>query len=141
ITNPSGATVQYSFFNAFNQPGKVKDARGNYTLLKYDATGNLLQVLKLKAGLGASLDPTTYTPNPPDLVAWTIRTYDGFGNVLSTKQVRDFATQTGPTLEATYDAQGLKVVTLIRRGDQNGDEIIGASEFDTASLAYDALCL
>jgi len=139
ITNPSGATVQYSFFNAFNQPGKIKDARGNYTLLKYDANGNLLQALKLKAGLGASLDPATYTPNLVDLVAWMIRIYDGFGNVLTTKQVRDFAMQTGPTLESTYDAQGLNVVTFIRRGDKNGDGIIGASEFDTASLAYDAL--
>ncbi len=40
ITNPSGATVEFSYFNSFNQPGKAKDARGNYTLLKYDAQGN-----------------------------------------------------------------------------------------------------
>ena len=32
IINPSGATVQFSYFNTFNQPGKMKDARGNYTL-------------------------------------------------------------------------------------------------------------
>ena len=74
--------------------------------------------------LGASIDPATYTPNPADLVVWTKSTYDTFGNVTITKQVRDFATQVGPTVEVDYTdpvngVQGLNAVTLARRGDKD----------------------
>ena len=132
ITLPSGNTIESSFLNSFNQPGKIKDARGNYAILKYDSRGNLLQTIRLRSGLGATVDPTTYTPAPGDVVAWTINTYDAFGNVLTTKQVRDAATQAGPTLESTYDAQGLNAIGVTRRG--------GAGTVDaTATLTYDAL--
>src|SRR5207244_2353619 len=132
ITLPSGNTIESSFLNSFNQPGKIKDARGNYAILKYDSRGNLLQTIRLRSGLGATVDPTTYTPAPGDVVAWTINTYDAFGNVLTTKQVRDAATQAGPTLESTYDAQGLNAIGATRRG--------GAGTVDaTATLTYDAL--
>ncbi|MBI3345265.1 MAG: type IV secretion protein Rhs [Gammaproteobacteria bacterium] len=144
ITQPSGATVEYSYFNTYNQPGKIKDARGNYTLVKYDAKGNPLQTVRLKAGIGATLDPTTYTPVATDLLAWTLNSYDSFGNVLTGKQVRDFTAQAGPTLEYSYNdtvnlVQGLNPVGITRRGDKNGDGLIDATEFDSASLSYDPL--
>jgi RHS repeat-associated protein len=143
-TLPSGNTIEWSFFNAFNQPGKVKDARGNYTVLKYDARGNVLQSIRLRSGTGATVDPATFLPAAGDVVAWTLTTYDTFGNVVTTKQVRDASTQAGPAVEFDYTdtangVQGLNVVGTTRRGDKNGDGTINASEFDTATLAYDAL--
>ncbi|KAF0218592.1 MAG: RHS repeat-associated core domain-containing [Geobacteraceae bacterium] len=139
ITNPSNTTVQFSNFNAFNQPGKVKDAMGNYALLKYDANGNAVQEIKLKSGIGAAIDPVTYVPVASDMVAWTVNTYDAYGNLQSSRRVRDFAAQTGPTVEYTYDVQSLNATTITRRGDKNGDGIVVAGEFDSASLTYDAL--
>ncbi|MHB1176596.1 MAG: RHS repeat-associated core domain-containing protein, partial [Sulfuriferula sp.] len=147
ITNPSGATVAYSNFNAYNQPGKVKDARGNTSVMQYDAHGNLTQSLQLKTGLGAAIDPAIYTPAAADLVAWGVNSYDAYGNPLTRKQVRDFATQaatpsalTGPTWQSGYDAQSLNVVGFTRFGDKNGDGVIGAAENDVSpALAYDSL--
>jgi RHS repeat-associated protein len=151
ITNPSGSTVEYYNFNTFNQPGKVKDANGNYTLLKYDARGNLLQTIKLKTGIGAAIDPAAYTPVASDIVAWTVNSYDTYGNVTSTKQVGDFAAQianpfalTGPIVQYGYNdavnnVQGLNAVSITRMGDKNGDGIIDSSEYDAATLLYDSL--
>lgn len=151
ITNPSNATVQYSYFNTFNQPGKLKDARGNYTLYKYDANGNLLQEIQLKNGLGAAANPATYVPVAGDIVAWTVNSYDSYGNPLTSRKVRDFDAQiasvsnlTGPTLEYIYNdtvnnVQGLNLVRITRRGDKDGNGAISANEYDTASLSYDSL--
>ncbi|HBG05564.1 MAG: hypothetical protein A2075_07590 [Geobacteraceae bacterium GWC2_58_44] len=151
ITNPSTATTAFSNFNTFNQPGKVKDARGNYTLYKYDASGNLLQEIRLKSGLGAGIDPTTYVPVASEIVAWTVNSYDSYGNPLTSRKVRDFAAQiansaslTGPTLEYDYNdttngVTGLNLVSITRRGDKNGDGTIAAGEYDIASLTYDSL--
>ncbi len=145
ITNPSGSTVESSFFNIYNQPGKIKDANGHYTILKYDAGGNLVQRIALKHGIGAAVDPTTYAPVPSEIVSWTITTHDSYGNPLTIKQVRDFATQVGPTVEYTYtdtanNVVGLNAVTISRYGDKNGDGVIDrTTEVDTASLVYDAL--
>lgn len=145
VTHSSGGTVEYFNFNVFNQPGKIKDANGNYTLFQYDASGNLLERIALKAGIGATIDPASYLPNPADIAAWTSTTYDGNGNPLIVKQVRNFATQEGPSMEYTYTdtvngVTGLNPVTITRYGDKNGDGVINrATEFDTASLSYDAL--
>lgn len=151
ITNPSGATIEFFNFNAFNQPGRVKDARGNYTLYKYNATGNLLQEIRLKSGLGSTIDPATYTPAASGIVSWTVNRYDIYGNVLSSRKVRDFAAQianpdalTGPTMTIDYtdtvnNVSGLNGVTMTRLGDKNGDGIIATDEFDTATLSYDGL--
>jgi len=152
ITNPSGATVEFFNFNAFNQPGKVKDARGNYTLYKYDANGNLLQEIRLKSRVGADIsDPATYIPAAGNIVAWTVNSYDAYGNILTSRKVRDYTAQittpdalTGPTMAIDYtdtvnNVAGLNGVTMTRRGDKNGDGIIAADEFDTATLSYDGL--
>ncbi|MBI3805079.1 MAG: HNH endonuclease [Nitrospirae bacterium] len=138
ITNPSGSTIQYSYFNAFNRPGKIKDANGNYTLLKYDSNGNVLQRIALKNGIGASIDPTTYTPVSSDVVAWTITTYNTWGYPSTVKQVRNFATQVGPTQEYQYYEGNFLVLKITRRGDKNGDGIISSGEFDESNnLNYD----
>ncbi len=144
--------MEFFNFNAFNQPGKVKDARGNYTLYKYDGTGNLRQEIRLKSGVGADIsDPATYIPAAGNIVAWTVNSYDAYGNILTSRKVRDFAAQiatpdalTGPTMAIEYtdtvnNVSGLNGVTMTRRGDKNGDGIIAADEFDTATLSYDGL--
>ncbi|GAB4512556.1 MAG: hypothetical protein Tsb0026_16580 [Sulfuricaulis sp.] len=144
ITSPSGNTVEYSYFNTFNQPGKIKDARGNYTILKYDIKGNVLQEIKLKSGYGATTDPVTYTPVGSQTAAWSISTNDNYGNVLTSKRVLHIAEQAGPTIEYNYNdtvngVVGLNAVTITRRGDKDGSGTISASEFDTANLTYDGL--
>ena len=144
-TNPSGSTIEYSYFNAFNKHGKVKDANGVYTLYKYDANGNLLETIKLKKGIGASIDPNSYVPQASEIVAWTINTYDAYGNRLTSKAVRDFTTREGPTTEYDYtdtsnNVAGLNAVSVTRCGDQNADGVISrASECDSAASTYDNL--
>ncbi len=146
-TNPSGGTSVNSYFNAFHQPGKVKDPNDNYTLYKYDTFGNRTEVIKLKKGFGATIDPAIYDPSltPNEVLSWSITSYDGFGNPLVIKQVRDFTTQVGPTLEYDYtdtvnNVNGLHPTTITRCGDRDGDTIINRpTECDSASLIYDAL--
>ena len=55
-----------------------------------------------------------------DVVARRIHTYYGFGNLTATRRVRDFATLVGPALEHAFDANGLNLLTLTRRGDKDG---------------------
>ncbi|MFH1813339.1 MAG: DUF6531 domain-containing protein, partial [Pseudomonadota bacterium] len=140
ISYPSGRTEIRSHFTTWGQPGKIKDVRGIFTLLKYDAVGNPFQTIRLKSGYGASTDPATYVPVAGEIAAWSISTFDpANGNTLSVKQVRDFATQTGPSIEYGYD-DGLHYVdSITRRGDKNGDGVIAADEFDSAALTVDAL--
>ncbi|MDX1253449.1 MAG: type IV secretion protein Rhs [Gammaproteobacteria bacterium] len=138
ITNPSSGTVAFSYFTAFNQPGKVKDARGNYALYKYDATGNLLQDIRLKAGVGSAIDPVAYVPAAADLKVWIINTYDTYGNLASAKRVRDFVSGAGYTLTFNYDANRLNVASLSRSGDKNGDGVIDAADA-SPTMIYDPL--
>ncbi len=144
ITNPSTATVGYYDFNGFNQPQRVKDARGNWSVLAYDAHGNLTSRIALKAGV----TPTTpYTPVAAQIVVWSTMSYDAYGNITASRQVRDFAGQianaasyTGPTYQFGLDAQSLNVTAITRYGDKNGDGVIAAGEFDTSpTLSYDSL--
>jgi YD repeat-containing protein len=51
IIHPSGATTEYYDFTAYNAPQRIKDALGNWTLLNYDAKGNLTDTVKLKTGI------------------------------------------------------------------------------------------
>lgn len=141
VTNPSGATVESSYFDPVSGlAGKVKDARGNYTLYRYDTKGNRTYEINLKNGVGASIDPTQYTPSANDLVAFTINGYDNYGNLLSRKRVRNFATLDGPTFTYTYDPQGLNATAIKRSGDKDGNGVIDpGTEFDSAALHYDSL--
>ncbi len=146
-TNPSGGTLINSYFNTFHQPGKAKDPNDNYTLYKYDTFGNRTEVIKLKKGFGASVDPAAYDPSltPNEVLSWLTTNYDSFGNPLVIKQVRNFTTLVGPTIEYDYidavnNANGLHPTTITRCGDRDGDTIINrATECDTANLIYDAL--
>jgi RHS repeat-associated protein len=135
ITNPSGATIEFSHFDLFGQPGKVKDVRGNYSVLKYDANGNVLQEIRLKSGVGAGVDPATYAPGASDVVGWTIHTYDAYSNRLTTKRVKDFSTQAGPTITYTYDDSDLNPVTVTRAG------VLGEGQAgnENASFSHDSL--
>ncbi|MBI3480406.1 MAG: type IV secretion protein Rhs, partial [Nitrosomonadales bacterium] len=150
VTNPSGSTVAYANFTAFNQPGKVKDANGNYTVRQYDAKGNLTQELHLTKAYCtlnncALLNPATYVPAAADMVSWKVYGYDIYGNRTATKLVRDFAAQvasptassaTGPVITRSYDANGLYPATIARSGKQNSDLVVTTQ---TASVVYDSL--
>ncbi|MDI1257915.1 RHS repeat-associated core domain-containing protein [Aquabacterium sp.] len=142
-TYASGRIQGRSNYNTFSQPGKIKDVRGLYTLLKYDARGNVLETIQLKSGFGATTDPTTYAPSATDAVAqiaaWTINTYDSYGNLLTSKKVRDMATKVGPSVEYGYEATNTYRNKITRRGDKNGDGTIATDEFDTATLVPDAV--
>ncbi|MDP3139664.1 MAG: DUF6531 domain-containing protein, partial [Burkholderiaceae bacterium] len=138
--HPSGRTMERSHFNAYGQPGKIKDARGLYALFRYDAKGNLLDTVRLKAGVGAAIDPAAHVPTAGDIVARTRHGWDvASGRLLYTTQVRDFATGEGPSVEYGYDPLGYHVNRLTRRGDLNDDGVIATSEADSADLAVDAL--
>ncbi|NQD36438.1 type IV secretion protein Rhs [Permianibacter sp. IMCC34836] len=133
ITRPSGATVELSYYY-LNKPRKVKDERGNYKLYKLDTKGNLLEVLSLKSGVGAAIDPTTYTPVQADLIDWVIFTYDSYGNIASSKHVRDFSTKVGPVQTFNYNdtlngVLGLNAVRITRQGDRDGNGSLDSQEF------------
>jgi YD repeat-containing protein len=143
VTLPSQATIGYSNYNAFGSPGKVKDARGNYTILKYDLRGNLLERIALRSGVGSAVtDTQNYVPLAADLVARTINTYDVNSNILTSKKVRDFATNAGPMLtygyvDAINGVNGLNVTSITRTGDRDGNA--ATIETDVATLTYDTL--
>lgn len=142
-TYPSGRTEERSYYNTYGQPGKVKDARGVYSIAKFDANGNVLQALQMKKGYGATIDPTAYVPASNDpatqVAGWTQNTYDTYGNLLVSKRVRDMATQTGPSVEYGYEATNTFRNKLTRRGDKNGDGTIATDEVDTITLEPDAV--
>jgi YD repeat-containing protein len=90
----------------------------------------------------AALGSSTYVPAAIDLIAWTIHTYDAFGNVATTRRVRDFATQAGPLWTNTYSALaanlGLNLERITRQGDKDGN--LATVETDTSpTLVYDPL--
>jgi RHS repeat-associated protein len=144
-TPPRGtsAATQSRDFNTFNQPQRIRDGRGNWTLLAYDAKGNLTDQIRLKSGH----TPTAgATPPVNQVLLWTKHEYDAFGNLLKVKRLRDFAgatlgnfaTGTGPSFEYTHDASGLNVVQWTRRGDQDGTPATLETDV-SATFTYDAL--
>ncbi len=146
ITQPSGATTEYYDFTAFNAPQRIKDALGNWTLLKYDAKGNLTDTVKLKTG---SVPTAGTTPAQVNIAAWTKRNYDAAtGQPTQSKTLRDFtgatlgtfAGGTGPTVTTSYDGNTLYPTQIARLGDKTGDGLINASDpADSATLQFDSL--
>lgn len=151
VREPSGHTVEYASFNAFGQPGRVKDPNGNYAVFKYDARGNRTQEIRLSQGFCASgvcatLDPATYVPVASHIVSWRVRGHDSHGNLTSVKTVRDFAAQvatpsatsatSGPVTNIAYDANGLFPVGVSRSGRKNADSSVSTQ---TATVQHDAL--
>ncbi len=152
VTLPDNSTIVSSDFT-FGSAGKVKDARGNYRIAKFDAKGNVLQNIAFKAGVGSAVAPSSYTPAAADIVSWTVSTYDTYGNPATVTRIRNFAAQVstptgqnGPRL--TYDwndtangTTGLSLVKLTSNGDANGDGLIDANDVQPAAISktYDNL--
>lgn len=135
LTKPNWGTESYSDYNAFGVPGKIMDSNYNYTLFKFDAKGNVLEKIALKAGYGFDVNPAIYVPVASQIAQWSINTYDAYGNLRSTKRIKDAATQAGTTLTYSYDAKGLNVASITRAGVMG----TGASGSDLASFTYDTL--
>ena len=150
VTHPSGNATVYGAFNAFGQPGRLKDPNGNYAILKYDSRGNRTQEIRLSRSYCTShdcsvLDPVAYTPAAGDMVAWRVRGFDAFGNLSSIKWVRDFAAQvasptatstTGPITSTAYDTNGLYAVSVSRTGRKNAET---TPSTQTAPVSHDTL--
>ncbi len=122
ITHPSMSTVEYSHHNQFGRPGKIKDANGNYTLLQYDADGNVLHLIKLKSGIGASIDPTVYVPSPQDIIYWAESAYASNGNLISRDVYKNFQTKKGLVTKYAYSDEangidGLNNTIITRCGE------------------------
>jgi RHS repeat-associated protein len=141
ITNPDGNAVSYTDFTAYNQPRRIQDARGNWTLLKYDLKGNLTDEVKLKS---SAAPPTAdIIPATADILAWRMYQYDGFGNRTGAKRLKDFAgaalgnfaSGTGPVVTTAYDSNGLYPIQASRVGDKDGDGVNDTADSDT--LAFD----
>ncbi|MDC6168855.1 DUF6531 domain-containing protein, partial [Paucibacter sp. XJ19-41] len=131
-TLPSGAVLEYRDYNAFAQPQRIKNARGHWSLLRYDARGNLTDSYSLRAGVvpAAGSQPAT-----ADLLAWTRRSYDSAGNLVTTLRVKDFSAITGPSLTQTWSPDKLNLLSLTRAGNRNGSQVSETSP----SFSYDSL--
>ncbi|MDP3391772.1 MAG: RHS repeat-associated core domain-containing protein [Methylococcaceae bacterium] len=146
MTQPSAATSEYSDFTAFNAPQRIKDAKGNWTLLKYDAKGNRTDSLQLKTG---KIPTAGVTPALADIAAWTKQNYDtATGQPTVTKILRDFTGATlgsfaggsGPTVTTAFDANTLYPTQLSRLGDKTGDGLINAADpADIVAIVVDPL--
>ncbi len=144
VTQPDQTYVEYSNYNQFGEAGKIRDANGNYTILKFDGEQRVTDTIILKSGYGESIDPQGYTPVPDQIVRWKKYTYESGGIVKSITTVRDFVTGEGP--EIIYDWNdtrnnvfGLNVVKKTYKGDLNGDGVIDADEIYEVATEYDAL--
>jgi len=141
-TLPDGSTLEYFGENTFHQYCTAKDAVGNYTLSRYDNSGNKTQSIALKKSV--TLTPTqandcNYVPPVVNILAWTINTFDSNGNLKTSKRVRDFATQTGPYIEYVYDPSGLNPTTVKRCGMQHDSNDNLVSHCVSGTQVFDSL--
>lgn len=167
-TDPTGLTIEYTYdaagnqvktyfpaaatqvqrfdfaANTFGQPRRIQNVRNNWTVLRYDAKGNVTDEIRLKSGASAAACTSAEcaVPGAASIAAWTQRQYDAYGNVTQVKRIRDFATQAGPTLasdwnDAANNVVGLNPVRLTRTGDKTGDGAADAP--DVATQTFDAL--
>ncbi|MBT9519293.1 MAG: AHH domain-containing protein [Dechloromonas sp.] len=132
-TLPSGTVLEFRDYNNFAQPQRIKDARGNWTWLKYNATnGNLTDRIALRSGVAGTAGAQ---PASTDIVAWTKTAYDTAGNPTTTTRVKDFAAGSGPSLTLNWDANKLNVQSLTRAGNRNGSTVNETSP----TFGYDSL--
>jgi RHS repeat-associated protein len=150
VTPPRGSTaaVQYLDFTNFNQPRRIQDGNGHWTILRYDANGNLTDAIKTAASYTPPSCASSECAIPPaaQILAWTVNGYDTVtGNLTSSKRVRDFAGQianntptsnTGPITSFSYDTNKLNATGVSRTGLQNSDT---APSSQSATLGYDSL--
>jgi RHS repeat-associated protein len=132
VTLPSGAAVQYRDYNAFAQPQRIKDARGNWTWLQYDGSGNLTNTVQLRSG---AVPVAGTQPAAADIRAWLRRSYDAVGNVVTTTRIKDFAAATGPSQTQNWSTDRLNVLSVLRTGNRSGSTVSETSP----SLGYDSL--
>ncbi|KAF0163671.1 MAG: RHS repeat-associated core domain-containing protein, partial [bacterium] len=131
-TLPSGAVLEYRDYTAFARPQRVKDARGNWTWLKYDASGNLTDRIAVKSGVTPA---TGVQPAPADIAAWNKTAFDSAGNPTTATRVKDYTTGSGPSLTRNWDSNKLNVVSLTRSGNRNGATV----NETTPAFTYDSL--
>ena len=125
VTLPSARTLQYRDHTTQGQPRRVKDANGNWTLNRFDTTGNLTDVIRVKTDVTLVADTK---PGNTDILTWTQVQSDSAGNSIKVRSLRDWtsavlgdaATGTGPSLETAYDTNKLNPISLTRRGDIDG---------------------
>jgi len=127
-TLPDGSTQEYRGYTAYGRPTWFKNANGNITLHRFDSNGNRTDTITLKKGRTVAIPATPVTtpaalPPSGDILVWTINTYNSNGNLKTAKQVRDFITKAGPTIEYTYDGTGLNPVTIKRCGLQHNTAV------------------
>ncbi|RJP66679.1 MAG: hypothetical protein C4535_13035 [Comamonadaceae bacterium] len=143
VTMPSARTVQYRDHNVYGQAQREKDANGNWTLRRFDAAGNLTDLLRTRAGV---VPTAGARPATTDIVSWNQFQSDGSGNPTLVRRLRDWSAATlgtptsgvGPALETTYDTNRLNVVGITRRGDLNGSPASLETESYT-DFQYDPL--
>jgi RHS repeat-associated protein len=143
VTLPSGRTLHYRDHTALGQPQRFKDANGNWTLNRFDAAGNLTDVIQLKAGI---VPVANTAPAAANIIAWSQYQGDSVGNPTLVRRLRDWssaslgnpASGVGPSLESTYDSNKLNVSSLTRKGDTNGSPASLESDSFSA-FSYDSL--
>ena len=131
-TLPSGALLEYRDYNSFAQPQRIKDARGHWTGLKYDANGNLTDRIALRSGVAGVAG---VQPAAADIVAWNKTAFDSAGNPTTLTWVKNFAAGSGPSLTLNRDASKLNVLSLTRTGNRNGTTV----NETTPTFTYDSL--
>ena len=132
LTLPSGAVREWHDFDAFGQPRRIKDARGNWTLQHFDAAGTLTDIIRLRTGI---IPTAGATPAPAHIAAWTKFRGDDVGNLTGLKHLRewagatlgDFASGSGPLITTVFDAARFNVTHLTRSGLRNGAPITDTS--------------
>ncbi len=137
VTLPSGAVTEYRDYNAFAQPQRIRDARGNWTWLRYDALGNLTDSMALRSGV---VPVAGVQPAAADIVAWRKTAYDVSGNPTRTTHVKDFATGAGPSITQTWDASRFNVLSFTRSGLRSDGVggLVSVSQTTSPAFAYDA---
>ena len=120
-TLPDGSMIRYLGLNSFSQPCTVQDQNGNYQLKRYDDNGNQAETINLRAGTlltPEQEDSCSYRPPAAAILFHNVNAYDSYGNLRTSKLVRDFTTGEGPTTEYVYDSDGLNPVNVMRCGRQ-----------------------
>jgi len=145
-TLPSGKTTKYFYYNSFGKPQLIKNAADDYRLNLFDNKGNLTDEIIFVKGFGASVVPGSFNAvtNATNIISWTKKTYDNYGNVTQARRVRDFAVpSSGPAINYVYtdtvnNTVGAVPTQVSYSGDTNGDGVIASGEgLGSYAFTYD----
>ncbi len=133
-TMPSGDSVDYYHFNQYGQPQLIRNALGNYRLLRYDANGNTTDAITFTEAFSATITPEVFNPasfipeaNATGIISWQRNEYDTNGKLTLSRRIRDFNNPTsGPYTVFDYtdpinNTEGILPVSIGYFGDINGD--------------------